>query len=97
MAGAVAIAGGVTDRVGQRAVASAFDGFAGAGGLHRRGVQQQQVVVVAGALGGEDPDQPLDAGLQPRATLVERVLGRDLREQMLKRRLAAARNRRSEL
>ena len=80
--GAVAVAGGVADRVGQGAIAGAFDGLAGAGGLDWRGVHRQQIVVIAGALGGEDPDQPLDAGLQPRAGLVERVLGQDLREQV---------------
>lgn len=83
MRGAVPVAGGVADRVSELAVAGAFDRLPGAGGLDRRGVQQQQVVVVARALGGEHADQPLDAGLKPGATFMERVLGRDLGEQML--------------
>ena len=80
---AVAVAGGVPDRVGQGAVAGAFDRFARASGLHGRGVEDQHVVVVARALGREHADQPLDARLQPGAALVERVLRRDLCKQVL--------------
>ena len=98
MRGAVAVAGGVPDRVGQGAVAGAFDRLARAGGLDRGGVQDQHVVVVAGALGSEHADQPLDARFQAGSALVERVLGRDLREQMrqaaaLRRRGTAGRSR----
>jgi hypothetical protein len=30
-------------------------------------IESRQIIVVAGALGGEHADQPLDAGLQPLA------------------------------
>jgi len=62
--GAVAVVSGV----GQ---GGATRGLHRAGALQRRGVDQQQVIVEAGRLGGEDADQPLDRLGQAGPALVE--------------------------
>src|SRR5919106_4570949 len=84
VAGAVAVVGGVGERVGEAGLPAALDRFARAGALHRGGVNQQQIVEESGALAREVRDQRLDLAGEPDATLVQRVPRRDRREQMSK-------------
>src|SRR5260370_14593347 len=60
----------------------AADGVERAAALDRGRVEQEQIVACAGALRGEDADQPLDCLRQPGAPLVQRVLAWQLRKQM---------------
>src|SRR6266404_6050679 len=60
-----------------------------AAALHRRGIEQQQIVAAAGALGGEDADQPLDRLRQASPPLMQRVLAGQMRKQVAE--LAAGR------
>jgi hypothetical protein len=75
MRGAVAVVGGVGWLRSPRRLDRA-------GALHRRRVDQQQVVLVAGALGGEDADQPLDRLAQASPALVEAGLLGQLGEEV---------------
>ena len=61
VAGAVAVVGGVGERVGEAGLPAALDGFARAAHSKSAGVDQQQIVEEPGALGrGEMRDQRLD-------------------------------------
>src|SRR5215212_1666763 len=82
VAGAVAVVGGVGERVGEAGLPAALDGFARAGALNRGGVDQQQIVKEAGTLAREMCDQRLDLAREPDAALVQRVARWDRREQM---------------
>ncbi len=75
VAGAPAVIGGI-------AQLRAPDGLAALRARNRGAVDQQQIVLRAGALAGEDPQQPFQRVSQPAATLeVPRLLGQ-LRKQM---------------
>jgi hypothetical protein len=70
------------------AIAGDLGQLRAAGGLHRaaaldrRRVEQDEVVLAAGAAVGEDPHQPLDRLRQPGAPLVQGILARQVGEEM---------------
>ena len=80
----VALAAGVAAGVGQL---RALDGLHRPAALDRGRVEQDDVIVVAGALGGEDADEPLDRLREPEPALVKagllRQLGEEMREALL--------------
>jgi hypothetical protein len=78
----VAIVGGVGKCVIQAAGAATLDRFAGAAGLDRGAVYQQQIVGVAVAVARELVDQRFDRVRQPLAALVEPRPLRDPRKQV---------------
>ena len=82
MAGAVAVVGGVGERVGEARAAATLDRLKRAGALDRRGVDEQQLVVEAGAVARELADQALDHPGQSQPALVKRGPLRQLREQV---------------
>src|ERR1700679_2245828 len=75
VAGAVPVVGGVGEL-------GALDRLAAAGALHRRGVDEQQLVFDSGALAGEHAHQPLQRVSQTPTALEIPGLGGDSREQV---------------
>ena len=76
MRGAVAVVGGVCGRAAEAVGSGPLHRLARAGALHWGRVDEQQVIVPAGALGGEGRDHRLDRLGEPVAALVEaRALG----------------------
>ena len=76
---AVAAAVPIAARVGQLRTP---DSLNRSSALHRRGVQQDQVIVIARALVGEDADQPFDRLREPLAALPVAGLLREFGEQV---------------
>jgi hypothetical protein len=89
MARAIPVVSGVSEL-------GALDGLAASGTLHRGAVDEQQIVVEAGALAGEDLDQPLQRLGELAAALEIPGLPRQPREQVPRRLEATAKNRRSD-
>ena len=77
MGSAIPVVGGIGER-------GAFDGLAAAGALHWGRVDEQQIVLVAGALAGKDTREPFDRVRQATPTLEVPGLGRQLGKQMAK-------------
>jgi hypothetical protein len=65
------VVGGIRDRVCPAAFPAPLHGLARACALHRGGIDQQRIVMVAGAAGGEDGDQDLDRLGEVISSLVE--------------------------
>src|SRR6059058_694339 len=74
---APAVVGGIGER-------RALDRLAAAGTVDRGRIDQQQIVLVAGAVAGEDADQPLDRVGEPAAAFEVPGLRGKLREQVRK-------------
>src|SRR5450759_1064103 len=69
--GAIAVVGGVCERVPETGMPAALDGLAAASALHRRGVDQQKIVIETGTVLRELGDQRLDRPGQAQPALME--------------------------
>src|ERR1035441_156761 len=84
VAGAIPVVSGVGERVGETGGTTALDGLAAASTLHRRGVDQQKIVIEPGAVARELADQRFDRPGQAQPALMKRgPLGQG-REQVAK-------------
>src|SRR5512144_745615 len=82
VARAVAVVGGVAERVGQAALPATLDSLARAGTFDRGAVDEQNVVAGSRAVAGELGDQRLDRVRQRFAALVEALAVRERGEQV---------------
>src|ERR1700677_197474 len=82
MAGAISVVGGVGKRVSETGGAAALDGLAAASTLHRRGVDQQEIVIEPGAVARELADQRFDRPGQAQPALMKRGPLGQAREQV---------------
>jgi hypothetical protein len=82
MAGAVAVVGGVRERVGEARAAATLDRLPGTGALDWRRVDEQQLIVETRAVPGELADQALDHPGQSQPALVKCGPLRQPREQV---------------